>query len=225
LDEQKEIVQLHPLAEDLIEQIAMEARASEYVDAKSGVSARLTISALENLVSAAERRSLRNAEDTTHIRIADFWGIVPSITGKIELVYEGEQEGPANVAQILVGKAIRSVFTEYFPDPETQKRKKEKNPYQPVLQWFSKGNMIDLLNDTPDFQYQEILQSIPGLKELIVKFHPNSTELERLFYMEFALHGLAEYSLISKGRLDKGLQFKDLLSGMFSMPGIEEEEI
>ena len=90
------------LVKNLIEQIAFEARDSEYVDSKSGVSARLTISAYENLISSAERRMLLNRDKETTIRISDFIGVIPSITGKIELVYEGEQEGPAKVAQNII---------------------------------------------------------------------------------------------------------------------------
>ncbi|MFN5071917.1 MAG: magnesium chelatase, partial [Cyclobacteriaceae bacterium] len=86
---QRHRVTVNDIAKDLIEQIAFEARKSEYVDAKSGVSARLTISAFENLVAAAERRALINQENQTAIRITDFVGVVPAITGKVELVYEG----------------------------------------------------------------------------------------------------------------------------------------
>jgi magnesium chelatase subunit I len=97
-DAQKSIA-ANELAKDLIEQIAFEARKSEYVDAKSGVSARLTISAYENLIAAAERRSIINDEKIVYVRVSDFVGVIPAITGKVELVYEGEQEGPNIVAQ------------------------------------------------------------------------------------------------------------------------------
>ena len=103
------------LMKDLIEQIAEEARHSEFVDEKSGVSARLTISAYENLISAAERRMYRNNESTTVVRISDLIGVIPAITGKVELVYEGEQEGAGLVAYNLIGKAIRTQFVDYFP--------------------------------------------------------------------------------------------------------------
>src|SRR6478735_1100444 len=100
-EEQKKMVSFNEITKDLIEQISFEARKSEYVDAKSGVSARLTISAFENLIATAERRSIINREKTTNIRITDFVGVIPSITGKVELVYEGEREGPGIVAQNL----------------------------------------------------------------------------------------------------------------------------
>ncbi|MTI22372.1 magnesium chelatase [Fulvivirga sp. RKSG066] len=221
---QKEKIQVVNIAKDLIEQIAFEARDSEYVDAKSGVSARLTISAYENLMSAAERRSLRNDENT-FVRISDFYGVVPSITGKVELVYEGEQEGPGIVAHNLVGKAIRTQFVNYFPDPERlRKEKTGNNPYNKIIEWFGDSNMLDILHDFGNKEYKETLTSVPGLAELVDKYHSKSEKETKLFLMEFALHGLAEYSMLSKHSLSKGLQFKDLLSSMFTMPGADDEE-
>src|SRR5204863_7266992 len=103
-------------------------------------------------------------ENHTSIRILDFWGVIPSITGKIELVYEGEQEGSSIVAQNLISKAIRTRFTEYFPDPEKMKRKKEASPYHEITEWFGAGNEVDLLNDCTEKQYVSALQSVPGLE-------------------------------------------------------------
>ncbi len=221
IEEQHELVIVHPVTEDLIEQIAFEARNSEYVDPKSGVSARLTISAYENMLSAAERRALMSGDVPTYVRIADFWGVVPAITGKIELVYEGEQEGPASVAQILVGKALRTLFINYFPDPEKIKKRKAADPYTEITHWFGHGNTIDILNDATDKEYESSLKSVPGLEKLVKTYHPEAREKDQLFMMEFALHGLAEYSMISKNRLERGTQFKDLMSSMFNM---SEEE-
>jgi len=194
------------------------------VDAKSGVSARLTISAFESLVAAAERRSIINGEGSANIRLTDFIGVVPSITGKVELVYEGEQEGPGIVAQNLIGKAIRSQFTNYFPDPDKFRKQKEKSPYKKISEWFGDGNTIDLLHDMPETEYKKLLDSIPGLKELVDEHHSKEDKTTKLLLMEFALHGLAEYSQISKNNLIRGLQFKDLLSGMFNLPSEEEND-
>ncbi len=221
---QRKIVSASEIVKDLVEQIAIEARKSEFVDAKSGVSARLTISAFENLVAAAERRGIINGERSTNIRLTDFIAVVPSITGKVELVYEGEQEGPGIVAQNLIGKAIRSQFIKYFPDPDKFRKQKEKSPYKKITQWFGDGNTIDLLHDMPETEYKKLLDSVPGLKELIEEHHSAEDKTTKLLLMEFALHGLAEYSQISKNNLVKGLQFKDLLSGMFSIPTEEESE-
>jgi len=223
---QRSSIFVNEIAKDLVEQIAFEARKSEYVDSKSGVSARLTISAYENLVASAERRSIINNEKNAHIRISDFAGVIPAITGKVELVYEGEQEGPGIVAQNLVGKALRTQFVNYFPDPDKFRKQKEKSPYKKISNWFGDGNTVDLLNDIPQAEFEKKLKAIPGLQDLVNEFHKNQDQPAKLFLMEFALHGLAEYSLISKHHLTAGLQFKDLLSGMFTLPrpGHEDED-
>lgn len=213
--EQKGLVKTNDLVADLIEQIAIEARQSEYVDAKSGVSARMTISAYENLLSAAELRTLLNSEKETYVRIADLYGVVPAICGKVELVYEGEVEGPVIVAQNLIGKALRTQFLNYFPNPEKAKKDKRGNPYKKITDWFSDGNVMDLLNDLPNRDYESRLRTIDGLDDLVDQFHPRLSKDERLFMMEFALHGVAEYSLVGKKALDTGLQFKDLVGSMF----------
>ncbi len=223
---QRNSITVNEIAKDLVEQIAFEARKSEYVDSKSGVSARLTISAYENLVASAERRSIINNEKSALIRISDFIGVIPAITGKVELVYEGEQEGPGIVAQNLVGKALRTQFVNYFPDPDKFRKQKEKSPYKKISNWFGDGNTVDLLNDLSQPEYEKILKGIPGLTDLVNEFHKDQDVPAKLFLMEFALHGLAEYSLISKHNLTAGLQFKDLLSSMFTIPrpGAEDDE-
>jgi len=218
---QKEKVVLNDLALDLIEQVAIEARDSEYVDEKSGVSARLTISAYENLVSSAERRVIINDESQTFVRVTDFIGVIPAITGKVELVYEGEQEGPGIVAHNLVGKAIRTQFANYFPKPD-DKRKDGTSPYQKITQWFGEGYTVDILNELTQAQYEKALLTIPGLADLVKEKHGDKSKHEQFFLMEFALHGLAEYSKLSKSALDAGTRFKDLLSGMFTMPDLED---
>jgi magnesium chelatase subunit I len=222
--EQKKSVTAHPILKDLIEQIAFEARLSEYIDHKSGVSARLTISAYENLVSTAERRMIINNESNTHLRISDLYGVIPAITGKIELVYEGEQEGPSKVAHILIGKAVRTIFEHYFPTPEKVKRSQDANPYQTIVNWFGKGNVLDILNTIPDTEYEKLLGKVPGLKEIVKKHLPNENGKAQLLMMEFVLHGLAEYSMLSKFRLEYGLQFKDMLSSMFTMSEEEDKD-
>lgn len=220
----QESISVNEIAKDLVEQIAFEARKSEYVDAKSGVSARLTISAYENLIASAERRSIINNEKNPAIRVSDFVGVIPAITGKVELVYEGEQEGPNIVARNLVGKAIRSQFVNYFPDPDKFRKQKEKSPYKKISDWFGEGNTIDLLHDMTQSEFERSVKKIPGLVELINELHRVQDQGTKLFLMEFALHGLAEYSLISKHHLSAGLQFKDLLSSMFTLPRPEENE-
>ena len=221
--EQCDSITLYELARDLIEQIAIEARKSEYVDEKSGVSARLTISALENLYSTAERRAIKNNETDTTVRIGDFVGIVPSITGKIELVYEGEQEGPGIVALTLFGKAIRALFTDYFRDPDKE-RKKEGNIYKSIIEWFGAGNKLDLITDLTEKEYRHELDKVAGLRRMVGNRLKDIKEDELHFMMEFALHGLAEYSMLSKKSLQGGMQFKDLLSSMLPLPETEDDQ-
>ena len=222
-DDQKNLITKNELVENLVEQIAFEARQSEYVDPKSGVSARLSISAYENLISTAERRMIINNEKSTNLRISDIYGIIPAITGKIELVYEGEQEGPTKVAHILISKSIRTLFCDFFPSPEKIKKNQAASPYQAIISWFSKGNTIDMLTELSSDEYQIILYKISGLRELVTKYHPKVSGLDQLLLMEFALHGLAEFSLLSKFKLESGVQFKDMLSSMFTMSAEEEE--
>ncbi|EPR66172.1 hypothetical protein [Cyclobacterium qasimii] len=214
------------LMKDLIEQIAVEARESEYVDEKSGVSARLTISAYENLISAAERRLYINNENDTIVRIVDLIGVIPAITGKVELVYEGEQEGAGIVAYNLIGKAIRTMFAQNFPSPEQKKKAKVGNPYVLPLSWFGEGNSLDILASQSDKEYKKLLHDVPGLEKITTQFVKELPEKEKEFYMEFALHGLAEHSQLSKKLLDTGMQFNDLFSSMFDLgaPGDEEED-
>lgn len=215
--EQCDAITVDELIRDLVEQVAMEARQSEYVDEKSGVSARLTISSMENLYSAAERRALLNGDKETQIRIGDFVGAIASITGKIELVYEGEQEGAGIVAQSLIGKAIRQQFIKYFPNPE-EVRKKKEDTYSKIIQWFGDGNRIDLESDASEKTFQSALKKVPGLAALVKKYTPDAPPY---LMMEFMLHGLAEFSMLSKNKLEQGMEFKDLLSSMFS---ISEED-
>ncbi len=220
--EQVEHVAVPEILKDLVEQIAFEARQSEYIDSKSGVSARLTISAYENLISTAERRRIINKDKNTVVRVSDLYGVIPAITGKVELVYEGEQEGPYKVANILIGKAIKTIFTKYFPTPDQLKKSKVESPYQKITNWFSKGNEVDLFNTLSNSEYEKLLLSVTGLKEVVNKFIKNEDEF-CLLYMEFLLHGLSEFSLLSKFRLERGLQFKDMLTSMFTMSPPEED--
>ncbi|GAB2695304.1 magnesium chelatase [Mucilaginibacter koreensis] len=218
--EQRVAVEADGLVKDLVEQIAFEARNSEYVDKKSGVSARLTISAYENLISNAERRMIINHEKSTFVRIADFLGVIPAITGKIELVYEGELEGSAKVATILLGKAIKILFSKFFPDPEKIKKGKKANstnPYNDVVSWFAGGNTLSLVDDLPLQEYKKMLNSVTGLKEVVKQFHPRLTENQQLLLMEFVLHGLAEFSQLSKGFLDNGFAFGDMFDSLFNL--------
>ena len=227
-------VQVSDLVRRIIEQVAFEARSSELVDRKSGVSARLTIAALESAVSAAERRAIINDEPSTPVWISDLAGIIPAITGKIELVYEGEQEGPYQVAVNLLERAIRSQFSQFFPDPDSlKKRRKTKdgqataeNPYRSVIRWFDNGGQLNLPFDITDGGRLAMLHSVDGLHALVKQFYRQASEAETALLMEFVLHGLAAHSLISKKMLEGGVGFKDLMGSMLNIgnPSEEQEE-
>lgn len=228
-EEQKSTVNVGDLVKRLIEQVAFEARNNEYVDKKSGVSARLTIAAFENAVSSAERRAILNNEKKTQVWISDLIGIIPSITGKIELVYEGEQEGPFQVSMNLLDKAIRSQFVQYFPNPETIKKrrstgkesdqKETENPYKPIIRWFDNGNAVEDFLNVPDKDKLVQLYKVDGLHALVKKHFPRANDLENALLMEFVLHGLAAYSLISKKVIENRIEFKDLMGSMVNFGG------
>ena len=213
---QSDLVFIPSLARDLLEQISFEARESEYIDHKSGVSARMSITALENLVSTAERRALKSGADTTTIRLSDFMGIIPSITGKVELVYEGEQEGAAEVAQHLIGDAIHTFFPAYFPKIEKLEKQEERNAYSDIIDWFFNESGFELLDDCSDEEYKKILGAIVPLEILIKKYQPNLDVNEKYFMKEFILWGLVEYDKLSKDRLSDGYQFKDMYGSYIS---------
>jgi Mg-chelatase subunit ChlI len=213
--EQQTGIEVDGLLKDLIEQVAFEARQSEFIDQKSGVSARLTISAYENLVSAAERRMLISGQKHTVARLSDFAGIIPAITGKIELVYEGELEGPVHVAHRLIGAAVKTLFIQYFPHPEKAKKSKTENPYAAIVDWFTLGNRLELTDELNDAQYKKALMQVPSLYALVKKLHPKLAESQQLLLMEFVLHGLAEHSQLNKNYLNGGIEFADMLGSLF----------
>lgn len=228
--EKEKVVIMHDLIPTLIERLVVEARTSEFVDAKSGVSARLAISALENIYSGVERRVAINGDKKSLVRISDLVSIIPAITGKIEMVYEGEQEGPLNVANQLIGKAIRAEFIQYFPNPEKLKRKKtrgddsderienseKENAFSRITEWFERGKTIEIISDASDKEYGRILNSVDGLALFIDEHMPEARPNEKMLWMEFVLHGLAEYSKLSKNDIAEGLEFKDLFGSMMN---------
>src|SRR5690606_9951750 len=220
---QQTAIEVDGLLKDLVEHIAFEARQSEFIDQKSGVSARLTISAYENLVSAAERRRLISGQKKTVARLADFSGIIPAVTGKIELVDEGELEGPVHVAHRLIGGAIKTLFTQYFPHPEKAKKSKGRHPYAPLIDWFTLGNEVSLTDALSASQYKKALMEVPGLHALVKKLHPKLVESQQLLLMEFVLHGLAEYSQLNKNYLQGGIGFTDMLGSLFDGDFSEED--
>jgi magnesium chelatase subunit I len=207
-------VHVPELAKDILEQVAFEARASEYIDYKSGVSARMSITAYENLISTAERRAILNNEHETTVRFSDLIGMIPSITGKVELVYEGEQEGTSFVANHLISEATKTLFLTYFPKIEKLKKQDQETPYDAVLSWFFEANSFELSDEATEESYSAALNAIEPLKELIVKYQPRIAPKDMYFLMEFVLWALVELKQLSKRRTADGLSFNDIYDNL-----------
>ena len=207
---QKEFIQVPELARDLLEQIVFEARESEFIDAKSGVSARLSITAFENLLSTAERRALLSGDSKTMIRLNDFDGIIPAITGKVELVYEGEQEGAQVVAETLIKNAIKTLFPTYFPEIKKLEKQSAETPYDDIISWFFNADEdFELLDEHTEQEYKNELDKITPLNAFLEKHQPNMNTVDGYFVKEFILWALVEFKKLSKHRFAEGTQFRD----------------
>lgn len=209
---------------EIIENIAHEARQSEFVEQKSGVSARMPISVIENVVSNAERRAIINDEKVIFPRITDLQLALPGITGKIELVFEGEQEGSVKVSKALIGKAVRQVFKKYFPDP-LQKRPtlsargesaQSHDIYGEILKWFEGGNTIELADDMNFKDYLTVLKKVKGLEQVVKKNIKPENDYELATMMEFVLDGLHQNSKIAKDETDETVSYKDMVGSMLA---------
>jgi magnesium chelatase subunit I len=210
---QKEHIYVPELARDIIEQISFEARESEYIDAKSGVSARMSITAFQNLLSTAELRMLKTGDTTTTVRLGDFMGIIPAITGKVELVYEGEQEGAAAVALQLIESAIKNLFPTLFPKIEKLEKENEQYPYDEIVGWFLESDGIELSDELRDTDYKQTLDQVGPLHAIIQRYQPETKPEDVYFLCEFVLWGLTLHNKLSKYRLDDGMQFHDNFRG------------
>ncbi len=204
------------LYQEVVEEIAREARKSEHIDQSSGVSVRLTVSALELLVSNVERRAVRHAEKTPRPRLCDLFALLPAITGKCELVFEGEQEGAAIVASRLIGQAIKTVFARHFA-PVHHSRKDPAPPeplYARIQGWFSAGRTLELTDSTPAAEASKSLRKVDGLRELVQKYLPGLPPEEELGAMELALEALHQHSVLSREGAIGPVTYGDMLSRM-----------
>jgi len=216
-------IEIPEFIRDLIEEVAFQARGSEYVNQTSGVSARVSISAYENFLSNIERRALKNGDNDFFPRMCDIYSIIPAITGKIELVYEGEQEGPLLVSYNLIGSAIKSVFNRHFPKPSKERAHADKrddgNPYEAITDYFSSGKRLEISDRLPFGEYKNRLESIAGLKEVVRKYFKSESEREMLLRMEFVLEALHQNNMISREMHDSMIQYSDVFSKMLSGMG------
>ncbi len=173
----------------------------------------MTITAMEQLISAAERRALVNNESETVARITDVFHIVPALTGKLELVYEGEQEGASNVAKHIIGKGIKKTFARYFPDPGEQK-KSDENIYQPVLDWFADGNTLDIKDTLSRNEYKKLLKGVDGLSSLVEENSLLDKDNDQYVLMDFVIEALHQHSMVGKEELDDARSYSDMLGSM-----------
>lgn len=199
-------VSICDMAKNLLEEVSFTARDSEYVDAKSGVSARLSISAMENLIAAGKLRLIETQSEKTTIRLVDFMSIIPSITGKIELVYEGEQEGADEVARILIDAAIMVQFNQIFPRIPKLEKAGTKTPYSDLVHWFEK-NIVELNYTDTDEVFFGSLKAIKPLYELIEKHAPFLGEADKDFCMELVLWALSISDKLGKTASDALYKF------------------
>jgi magnesium chelatase subunit I len=225
-------VVLAPFYRELIEEVAVQARSSEYVDQSSGVSARMTIALTENVISNAERRALATGETRTTARLCDLSQAVSAVSGKVELVYEGEQEGPQNVARHLIGRAVKSLFSRRMPDAYHTGRKGQTPEegattpeYREVVEWFSRGGNVEVSDEMNESEFRERLAAVRGLDRITRKHLKPSGPEEEAVLMEFVLEGLHQFSILSKERMDgAAVTYGDMLKSMFSGLGRGEPE-
>ena len=215
---------------ELVEQVAFAARSSEFVDQKSGVSARVSISLMENVLSNMERRALLHGEQTVYPRIGDLHAALTAITGKVELVYEGEQEGSTIVAKKLIGEAVKTLFRTYFPPPDDEKKKRRKgeeeeepqeprrpaSPYGRILEWFSDGKRVQMSDSLSQAEYLRALEQVDELERMARKYMPSKEDGDVAFGMELVLEGLHQHSMLSRQEGEGGTLYQDMLTAMFA---------
>lgn len=202
----KAAIRVPGIAKDLLEEVAFAARNSEYVDAKSGVSARLTISAMENLMAAGKLRLIETGSETTTLRLVDFMSIIPSITGKIELVYEGEQEGADEVARLLIDSAVMTQFEKLFPRIPKLEKEGIKTPYTDLINWFD-SNYVELNYTDTDAEFYDNLKSVSPLLVVIKEYASKLNEEDQAFCMELVLWALTISNKLDRSENDTAFKF------------------
>lgn len=209
---------------EIIEEIAFAARESEYVDQSSGVSARVPISIIENVISNVERRNLLTGENSNTPRIADLAAAIPAISGKVELVYEGEREGHRMIAVNVIGRAIAKVFERHFPPIEKDGDLPVKaDPiFGKVIAHFSQDTYTEVSDEMPFGDYEKALKSVPTLKQIAQQFLKLEDSDETALGMEFVLEGLHQQNLIAKTAVDSMYRYTDMLATMLHNVRSEE---
>ncbi len=199
----------------LIEEISFVARESDLVDQTSGVSARMPIAALELLFSNLERRALRTGEKRVYPRLCDLHMVLPAITGKVEMVYEGEQQGAEVVARKLIGEAVKKTFARRFPKVggarDNAAEEESAGPYQPILRFFQDGGQVMVSDEMPFDEYLKQLRQVPGLLELAEQFADEPAIEARALTAEVILEGLHQHLKVAREDLDSRISYKELV--------------
>ena len=187
-------VEVPQFVREVVEEIAIHARADQKVDKRSGVSQRLPITTLEHVVSNAERRALENSEPVAVPRVSDLYAALPALTGKIELEYEGELKGAEEVARELVRAAIATVFDGYATQADTR----------PIVSWFERGGSIELSDTASASRLLGGVDAVDGLDRVaaVIGVSPHASEPLRAAAADFVLEGLCALKKIS--RTDEG---------------------
>ena len=175
---------------EVIEQIAFAAREDKKIDKRSGVSQRLPISALENVISNAERRAIRHDEKVVVPRISDIYAALPAMTGKLELEYEGEMKGADFVGRELIRVAIGKTYDQYFQGANTQQ----------VIQWFDLGGEIQVTDGAAAAEVLPTLRGIQGLMDKLTRVNvgPKDSPEAQVSAAEFVLEGLHAHKRIGR---------------------------
>ena len=210
----KERLHIPSFLRELVEQIAFEARDDSRIDKHSGVSQRMPITVIESVISNAERRALLTGEEVIVPRVSDVYAAIPSMTGKMELEYEGEQIGATRIAKDLIKRAAGEIFEGYFVGID----------FARTVQWFDEGNNLRLADTAAATECRRLLEAVPELIEtaLIPFDYKKSQSAEVVAACEFVLEGLyAEnkisrneeggYTAVTKARKDRrGMIYDDL---------------
>ncbi len=191
-ENERDLARLHvpKYVQEVIERIAFAARDDKKIDKRSGVSQRLPISAIENVVSNAERRALTHQEKFIVPRISDIYAALPAITGKLELEYEGEMKGADYVSRELIRTAIAKTFDTYLHGVNLSQ----------VVQWFDLGGEIELSDNAGAREVLEGLSQIQGLMEKLGKLNvgPKDSAEMQVSAAEFVLEGLHAHKKIGR---------------------------
>ncbi len=209
-------VEIPQVVRVLIEDIVQGARQSDLVDQSSGVSARAGIAAIELLVSNLERRALRHRETSVFPRVCDLPHLASALLGKLELIYEGEEQGPELLVRKLLGQAVGRLFAKRFPAVSNESDP-ASSPYASILSWFAQGHTVTVSDEQRFAEYEAELKRVPQLFQLADTVQP-ATNQERAFWAEVILEGLHQELRLLRQDLDSTVSYREALKFQLLKP-------